>query len=55
MWLILPTKPDDYVLASGRKHKVRHLVERAFAETGVKIAWEGTGTTRAATPQQGGS
>lgn len=44
MWLMLQQdKPDDYVLATGRKHSVRHLVERAFAESGMQIVWEGKG------------
>jgi GDPmannose 4,6-dehydratase len=44
MWLILqqPT-PDDYVLATGEQHSVREFVERAFARTGVEIAWRGKG------------
>ena len=36
-------EPDDYVLATGETHAVRELVELAFAETGVAIAWRGQG------------
>ncbi len=44
MWRILQqSEPDDYVLATGEAHSVRELVERAFAEVGVNIAWKGTG------------
>ena len=44
MWLMLQQpEPDDYVLATGKRHSVRYFVERAFAETGVKIAWQGKG------------
>jgi GDPmannose 4,6-dehydratase len=44
MWRILQQdKPDDYVLATGETHTVREFVERAFAETGVTIAWQGHG------------
>ena len=44
MWLILQqAEADDYVLATGIKTSVRSFVERAFAETGVKVAWRGKG------------
>jgi GDPmannose 4,6-dehydratase len=44
MWLMLQQdEPDDYVLATGKRHSVRSFVEKAFAETGVKIAWRGEG------------
>jgi len=44
MWRILQqSEPDDYVLATGETHSVREFVEKAFAEIGVRIAWEGAG------------
>jgi len=44
MWLMLQQPaPDDYVLATGEKHSVREFTERAFAETGRRIAWRGSG------------
>ncbi|MCX7351475.1 MAG: GDP-mannose 4,6-dehydratase [Alphaproteobacteria bacterium] len=44
MWLMLQQdEPDDFVIATGRKHKVRDLVARAFAELGITLAWEGQG------------
>ncbi len=44
MWRILQQDaPDDFVLATGETHAVREFVERAFAETGVAIAWKGQG------------
>ncbi len=44
MWRILQQPvADDYVLATGETHTVREFVERAFAETGVSIIWEGEG------------
>lgn len=44
MWLIVQQdKPDDYVLATGEAHTVREFVERAFAEVGIEILWDGTG------------
>ncbi len=36
--------PDDYVLATGQAHSVREFVERAFAEVGRTIEWQGQGT-----------
>jgi GDPmannose 4,6-dehydratase len=36
MWLMLQQdEPDDYVVATGRSHSVRELVELAFAEAGL--------------------
>ena len=35
--------PDDYVLATGESHSVREFVELAFAETGRRVRWAGTG------------
>jgi GDPmannose 4,6-dehydratase len=44
MWRILQQdEPDDYVLATGETHTVREFAERAFAEVGIEIAWEGSG------------
>ncbi|PZF78783.1 GDP-mannose 4,6-dehydratase [Aestuariivirga litoralis] len=44
MWLMLQQdKPGDYVIATGRKHSVRDLVTRAFAEAGITLAFEGHG------------
>ena len=42
MWLMLQhDKPDDYVLATGKTHTVRHFCELAFKEIGVDLVWEG--------------
>jgi GDPmannose 4,6-dehydratase len=44
MWLMLQQDvPDDYVLATGIQISVREFTERAFAETGVSLRWQGTG------------
>jgi GDPmannose 4,6-dehydratase len=44
MWRILQQpEPDDYVVATGKTHSVRKFVERAFAQIGVRIAWQGAG------------
>ena len=33
--------PDDYVIATGVCHSVRHLVEYAFSLIGIEISWNG--------------
>jgi GDPmannose 4,6-dehydratase len=44
MWLMLQQpEPDDYVVATGEAHSVREFAERAFAEVGIRIEWQGTG------------
>jgi len=44
MWLMLQAKkPDDYVLATGKTYTVRHFVELAFREAGIKLEWKGKG------------
>lgn len=44
MWLMLQQEePDDYVVASGETHMVREFAEKAFAASGIEIAWEGEG------------
>jgi GDPmannose 4,6-dehydratase len=45
MWKIVQQpNPDDYVIATGKKHSVREFVEAAFAEVDRRIIWEGKGT-----------
>ncbi|MER8701690.1 GDP-mannose 4,6-dehydratase [Mesorhizobium sp. M1273] len=44
MWRIVQQDDgDDFVLATGIKRSVRELVELAFAEVGITIAWQGAG------------
>ena len=44
MWLILQQdEPDDYVIATGETHSVREFAEKAFAEVGITVKWEGSG------------
>ena len=44
MWQILQQpEPDDYVLATGETHCVREFVEKAFAQIGVELIWQGKG------------
>jgi len=45
MWMMLQQeKSDDYVLATGETHSVREFVEKAFAEIGISLRWEGHGS-----------
>ena len=45
MWRILQQdQPEDYVLATNETHTVREFAEKAFAETGVSIRWDGEGS-----------
>ncbi|MDD5728228.1 MAG: GDP-mannose 4,6-dehydratase [Victivallales bacterium] len=44
MYLMLQQeKPDDYVVATGEMHSVREFIEKAFAEVGREIRWQGKG------------
>jgi len=44
MWRIVQQpEPDDYVLATGDAHSVREFVELAFAQIGIRVAWNGKG------------
>lgn len=45
MWLMLQQeKPGDYVIATGIQHTVRKLCEVAFANVGINLRFEGTGS-----------
>jgi GDPmannose 4,6-dehydratase len=35
--------PDDYVLASGETHTIKHFVELSFNEIGIDLIWKGKG------------
>ncbi|WP_305988568.1 GDP-mannose 4,6-dehydratase [Roseibium sp. MMSF_3544] len=55
MWRIVQNDvADDFVLATGEKHSVREFVERAFAEVGMSIRWEGTGANEKGFNQETG-
>jgi GDPmannose 4,6-dehydratase len=44
MWLMLQQdEPDDFVLATGETYPVRHFVDKAFAEVGIAVEWQGEG------------
>src|SRR5215468_7398191 len=44
MWMMLQqAEPDDYALATGEAHSVREFVEKAFAQVGKIIVWQGSG------------
>jgi len=55
MWMILQAKkPDDFVLATGKTYTVRHFVELAFAEVGIKLTWKGKGENEKAVDRKTG-
>lgn len=44
MWLMLQhDTPEDFVIATGEQHTVRDFTEKAFAENGIYLRWEGKG------------
>ncbi len=44
MWLILQhDKPDDFVIATGKKAKVRDFVKMSFSELGIEVGFKGEG------------
>ncbi len=49
MWLMLQLdKPEDFVIATGQQHSVRQFVERAAAELGIELAFDGDGEAEVA-------
>jgi GDPmannose 4,6-dehydratase len=55
MWLILQQdQPDDFVLATGESHSVREFVEKAFAQIGRHIVWQGHGVDEKGIDQRTG-
>jgi len=43
-WMMLQQdEPEDFVIATGEQHSVREFCELAFAELGIRLAWEGQG------------
>lgn len=43
-WLMLQQDTaEDFVIATGRQHSVRHFVDVAAAELGITLEWSGTG------------
>ncbi|MCU0586203.1 MAG: GDP-mannose 4,6-dehydratase [Desulfobacterales bacterium] len=44
MWLMLQQpRPEDYVIATGRQHSVREMIEIAAAQMGLSVCWQGRG------------
>lgn len=44
MWMMLQySKPDDYVLATGKMNTIRNLIEISFSYCGFDIKWKGDG------------
>jgi GDPmannose 4,6-dehydratase len=50
MWRIVQQDtPDDYVLATGETHTVRHFCDLAFGEAGIALDWQGQGVEEVGT------
>jgi len=44
MWLMMQQEiPDDFVLATGVTHTVRHFCDLAFSHIGIELDWKGEG------------
>ena len=44
MWMMLQhDTPEDFCIATGEQHTVRDFADKAFAETGIALRWEGSG------------
>ena len=55
MWLALQQeRADDYVLATGQTHTVRHFCELAFAEAGMTLDWHGSGVEEVGVDRRSG-
>jgi GDPmannose 4,6-dehydratase len=47
-WMMLQQdEPEDFVAATGVQHSVREFCDLAFAELGIRLAWEGEGADEA--------
>ena len=54
MWLMLQAdEPEDFVIATGEQHTVRDFTEKAFAENGMNLRWEGSGLEEKGYDQNG--
>jgi GDPmannose 4,6-dehydratase len=52
-WLMLQQDtPEDFVIATGEQHSVRSFVDRAAAEIGIILAWQGSGIAQTAVVEQ---
>lgn len=54
MWQILQQKkPDDFVIATGKSHTVRELVNATASALGIQLRWSGRGVNEVAKDNQG--
>ncbi len=55
MWLMLQQPdPEDYVVATGEQHSVREFCDRAFAQAGLPLEWQGGGLDEKGRSKAGG-
>ena len=44
-------EPDDYVIATGRTHSIRDMINLAFSHIDLELTWSGEGVDTIATDQ----
>lgn len=55
MWMMMQhDKPDDFVLATGVTHTVRHFCDLAFGHVGIALEWKGKGVEEKAMDKKTG-
>ena len=55
MWMMMQhDKPDDFVLATGVTHTVRHFCDLAFGHVGITLEWKGKGVEERAVDKKTG-
>ena len=53
--MLQQTKPDDYVIATGKSYTVKHFCEKAFAVAGINLIWDGTGVNEKGVDKNSGN
>ena len=43
MWKMLPKKPDDYVISTGKHYTVKNFIYLVAKKLDMKISWVGKG------------
>ena len=55
MWMMMQKEvADDYVLATGETHSVRHFCDLAFGHVGITLEWKGEGVNEKALDSKSG-
>ena len=51
--MLQQNEPDDYVIATGRTHSIRDMINLAFSHIDLELTWSGEGVDTIATDQGG--